>query len=301
LPRVEPAPLAEDLRRRDFTVNAVALALGGARAGTLEAAEGALDDLDSKLLRVLHDRSFIDDPTRLLRLARYASRLRFAIEAHTRALATAAVESDALQTVSGARIGAELRLLAREPDPVAAFAVLEELGLDAAIAPAFGIDDATLARRALALLGEHARADLLAIAAAARGVPPARLGALLDELAFEAADRDAIVAAARDAEPLARALEQAGRPSGLAAAIGPAGPELVALAGALGPAEPAAEWLERLRHVRLEIDGRDLLAAGVEQGPAIGRGLQAALHAKLDGLIDGREQELQAALAAAHD
>jgi tRNA nucleotidyltransferase (CCA-adding enzyme) len=141
----------------------------------------------------------------------------------------------------------------------------------------------------------------LALAVAARGMPAERLAALLDELAFEAADRDAIVAAARDVEPLARALEQAGRPSQIAAAIGSSGPELVALAGALGPAERAAEWLERLRHVRLEIDGRDLLAAGIEQGPAIGRGLQAALHAKLDGFIDGREQELQTALAAAHD
>jgi tRNA nucleotidyltransferase (CCA-adding enzyme) len=73
----------------------------------------------------------------------------------------------------------------------------------------------------------------------------------------------------------------------------------VALAGALGPERPARDWLERLRHVRLAIDGRDLLAAGVPEGPAIGRGLRAALAAKLDGAVCGREEELAEALQAA--
>ena len=112
--------LDEDLRRRDFTVNAIAIALGGEQPGQVIAAPRALDDLDRRLLRVLHDRSFIDDPTRLLRLARYASRLGFAVEPRHAALAAAALAEGALETVSGARIGAELRLLAREPDPIAA-------------------------------------------------------------------------------------------------------------------------------------------------------------------------------------
>ena len=75
-------------------------------------------------------------------------------------------------------------------------------------------------------------------------------------------------------------------------------PEVVALAGALGAEPQARDWLERLRHVRLEIDGRDLLAAGVPEGPAIGRGLRAALGAKLDRRASGREQELAEALDA---
>jgi tRNA nucleotidyltransferase (CCA-adding enzyme) len=76
-------------------------------------------------------------------------------------------------------------------------------------------------------------------------------------------------------------------------------PELVALAGALGPMEPAQAWLEQLRQVRLEISGSDLLDAGIDQGPAVGRGLRAALAAKLDGEIQGREAELAVALEAA--
>jgi hypothetical protein len=73
----------------------------------------------------------------------------------------------------------------------------------------------------------------------------------------------------------------------------------VALAGAVGAEEPARQWLERLRDVRLEIDGRDLLAAGVPEGPAVGRGLAAARAAKLDGEVAGREAELAAALRGA--
>jgi tRNA nucleotidyltransferase (CCA-adding enzyme) len=298
LPDVEPADLAEDLRRRDFTVNAIAIALGGPDAGNLTAAAEAIEDLDARQLRVLHDRSFADDPTRLLRLARYKSRLGFAVEPRTSELEREAVDSGVLETVSGTRVGAELRLLAREPDPVSAFATLGELALDDAIHPGFGLTDPALARRALALLPADGRRDLLILGLAARGVAHQELGPLLDRLAFEAGDRDVIRATAGGADDLARSLMRSRRPSEIAAAAGGAGPELVALAGALGPEEAAAQWLERLRHIGLEIDGRDLLAAGVPEGPGIGRGLNAALAAKLDGHAAGREQELEAALEA---
>ena len=122
----------------------------------------------------------------------------------------------------------------------------------------------------------------------------------LDHFAFDARQRDTIVAAATGARRVAQALEQAGRPSEIAAAVGPgARPELVALAGAMGPETAARGWLQSLRHVVLDIDGHDLLEAGVAAGPEIGRGLQAALVAKLDGLAQGRDAELAAALRAA--
>jgi tRNA nucleotidyltransferase (CCA-adding enzyme) len=127
------------------------------------------------------------------------------------------------------------------------------------------------------------------------------LARLLDALAFEADDRDAIVASATRADEVARTLAVAQAPSEIAAAAAGAPPELVALAGALGPERQAREWLEHLRHVRLSIDGRDLLAAGVPEGPAIGRGLRAALAAKLDGGADGHDKELAKALDAAAD
>ena len=299
LPDVSPAPLSEDLLRRDFTVNALAIALTGDLAGTVEAAPLGLEDLKRRSLRVLHDLSFIDDPTRTLRLARYASRLEFEIEPHTRALLESALDAGAIGSVSGSRIGAELRLVAREPDPVSALRSLGELGIAHAIHPALGLDDEPLARRALALLPADGRRDLLALALAARHVPPPELAYLLHTLAFEASDRQTIIAAATRSPTLARALEGAGQPSEIAGAIADAGPELVALAGALGPERPATEWLRELRHVGLEIDGNDLIEAGVPEGPAIGTGLHAALSAKLDGRASGREAELREALQAA--
>jgi tRNA nucleotidyltransferase (CCA-adding enzyme) len=299
LPDVFPATLREDLLRRDFTVNSIAITLGGPRAGELTAAPNALEDLTAGRLRVLHDRSFIDDPTRLIRLARYAGRLEFAIEPATLALALAAVAAGALDTVSGARIGAELRLLARERDPISAFGVLRELGVDRAIDCRFGISDPGLASRALALLPPDGRRDVLALAVASARVPGADLEALLDELAFEAGPRDGILDAATRATRAADALTAATRPSEIAAALSDHGTELAAFAGALGPEQAAREWLERLRHVRLEIDGNELLAGGIPQGPDVGRGLRAALAAKLDGTAVTHEDELREALRAA--
>ena len=301
LPDVTPARLEDDLHRRDFTVNAMAIRLNGPQRGELLTEPGALRDLDAHLLRVLHDRSFIDDPTRLFRLCRYRSRLCFEIASHTAALAREAVRDHVLQTVSGSRIGAELRLLAREPGPVVALRSLSDLCLDAELDPHFGIEDPELGERALELLAAapEARRDRLALAVAAMRVPRGRLARLLDALAFEAADRDAIVAAATRAQELASSLSEARAPSEIATAVDGAPPELVALAGALGPAERARAWLARDRHVALEIDGGDLLSAGIPEGPAIGVALRAALMAKLDGRTSGREQELAEALRAA--
>jgi tRNA nucleotidyltransferase (CCA-adding enzyme) len=299
LPEVTPATLEEDLGRRDFTVNAIALALGGSDAGELRAFPGALGDIEDRRLRVLHDASFVDDPTRLLRLARYRARLGFEIDDRTLDLVRQAVARDAFSTLTGPRIGNELRLLAGEQDPIAALLALRELGLDTAIDPKFGLKDEALARRAVELLPPDGRRDLLALALAGRSLGGADLRRLLDRLGFEASDREVIVAAATRADPLASALGAADRRSDIARAAHGAPTELVALAGALGPATAAREWLERLRHLGLEIDGRDLLAAGVPEGPALGRGLDAALSAKLDGKTRSREDELAVALEAA--
>jgi tRNA nucleotidyltransferase (CCA-adding enzyme) len=298
LPEVAPGTLRDDLLRRDFTVNALAIALGGERAGELSSPRHALEDLGAGMLRVMHDASFIDDPTRLLRLARYLSRLGFAIEPHTRELAEHAVTGGALVTISGSRLGAELRLLAREPDPVSALVRLRPLRLDHAIHPGFGLEDEDLARRAIALLGEAGRPDLVALALAARGIPESELEPLLTRFAFEAFDRDTVLAATTRGDALATAMKRASAPSEIAAAVERAGPELVAVAGALGAEGQAKDWLERLRLVRLEITGEDLLAAGVPRGPAIGVGLGAALAAKLDGAVAGPGEELAEALRA---
>ena len=282
LPDVSVASLAEDLRRRDVTVNAIALPLAG---GPLVAVSRAVDDLAAGLLRVLHDGSFADDPTRLHRMARYAARLGFAVESRTRALADAAVRGGVLGTVSGPRIGGELRLAAGEPEPLAALAWMAALGLVPAAAhpPSVIVD-------ALGLLPGDGRPDLLVLGAWGVG-RFAHLGFSTGEVAV----LDGLVRA----QEVARGACAAGRPSELTALLVGEPVEVVALAGALGAAEPLRLYLDSLRHVRLSITGADLLAAGVPEGPEIGRRLRAALAARLDGEAPpGPEGELAAALTA---
>jgi tRNA nucleotidyltransferase (CCA-adding enzyme) len=310
LPEVRGASLTEDLLRRDFTVNALALALDGERPGELQSAPHALEDLRAGRLRVLHERSFLDDPTRLWRLARYRARLGFAVEEHTAQLAAAAVAQGAPRTVSGARVGAELRLALAEPDPQAALAELDRLGLLGALHPRLRFE-APLADRALELLGAgEGRPDLLLLAALALplalradggvgGHPTPEIAALLDRLEFTAAERDRAAAAAAAVPHLVEELPRAAAPSRLRALAVSVPPEGVALAGAVSaPAAPVARrWLEELRYVRLRIGGEDLLAAGIPQGPEIGRRLEETLRMRLDGeLPDERDAQLRVAL-----
>jgi tRNA nucleotidyltransferase (CCA-adding enzyme) len=278
---VRPGTLDDDLHRRDVTVNAIALKLDGTLAGV----EGALGDLQAGVLRVLHDASFVDDPTRVWRVARYAARLGFDVDEHTRALAAAADPT----TVSGDRLGAELRLALAEPDPLAALQAVAQLN-PAYLPEGFDTRPRALAA-ALDLLPEDGRPDLLTLAACTAGMDTRALLAWLDAMGFVAGERDRVAAASRysTGAPLRAARSNAE----IARAARGAPVEAVALAGG----ENARRWLADLRAVGLEINGDDLLAAGVPQGPEIGTRLQRALDRKLDGEIAGREQELATALA----
>jgi tRNA nucleotidyltransferase (CCA-adding enzyme) len=279
LPTVRPAGIEEDLGRRDFSVNALAVRLAD---GAGAAWPGALDDLDARVLRVLHPASLTDDPTRLLRLARYAGRLGFAVDPDTDRLAREAIAGGALDTVSGNRLGAELRLLAREPQPDALLALAERGLGQALLGPAFRVG------RALVAGLEPATA----LGACLLGADPGDLRARLDHLAFPAAERDAVVRAAQ-ADRLADDLRGAPR-SAVAERARHEPPEALALAAALGSGE-AEWWLREGRRTALRITGDDLLAAGLD-GPAVGAGLRAALGAVLDGRARTREDELAAAL-----
>ena len=316
LPEVEPASLTEDLQRRDFTINALACTLDGGRPGELHAAPHAEEDLRAGRLRVLHERSFLDDPTRLWRLGRYRARLGVVVEERTAQLAAAAVAGGALGTVSLARIGAELRLALGEADAVATLEALDELGVLATLHPRLGFD-ARLARDALGLLsavegdaGSDIRPDLLLLAVLFQPMAAdlqegveREMRALMDGMEFPAAERDRVLRAAICAEAVADELAHAEEGSEIYEAAYYESLEGVALAGAQGELHwsdagvSAHRWLSELRNVRLEITGADLLAAGIPEGPEIGRRLQGALCAKLDGeLVDGLEAELAAAL-----
>ncbi len=265
LPEVRPAPIGEDLARRDFTVNAMAYPLE--EHAELIDPHGGLDDLRAGRLRVLHERSFIDDPTRALRAARYAARFGFDLEPDTQRLLG---EAD-LSTVSEDRIQNELRRIGAEEDPARALQLIADWGILPTLDPAAPARVAAVARlvpnRPWVGWVDRELAVMLAIV---RPLPQIR------ELVGAEPER------ASDAFWLAKSWD----------------PAQLLVARALG-----AEWLDdyagRWRHVGLEITGDDLVAAGIPEGPAIGHGLDAALSGKLDGELSGRDEELRIALAAA--
>jgi tRNA nucleotidyltransferase (CCA-adding enzyme) len=266
LPVIEPAArLEDDLCRRDFTINAMAIPLRG--EPRLIDPHGGQADLVAKRLRVLHRRSFEDDPTRAIRAARYAARFGFELEPETAELLRRAD----LGTVSADRREAELLRLAAEPQAPRAFGLLAEW-------------------------------DLVELRAGGEDLA-SRVTELLDDEPWSSeAPRDrALLAAALGAEggEVALAEQRPALPSEAVELASTHGPVELVLARALG-----AEWLDRYlaewRTVDLQIDGEDLIAAGIPQGPALGRGLREALRRKLDGELDGgREQELAAAVEAA--
>jgi tRNA nucleotidyltransferase (CCA-adding enzyme) len=303
LPEVEAGTPESDLQRRDFTVNTLSIALSGPDRGVLGGAPQAQADLDAGLLRVLHEQSFRDDPTRLLRMARYQARLGFQIEPHTAELAAQALATGALATLSHARIGAELRLALTEPDPVAALESLQELGVLAALDPALTLDP-TIARVALTALPVDPDAWPEVLLLASLLLPggaydttnyETRLRVLLDGFELPAAERERTVHSAILAPRLAERLRGAHDEPLEAAALAAALAEAEAQPEA---AEAARSWLSEIRHVRLEIGGEDLLGAGIAAGPEVGRRLRQALMRKLGGELDGggREAELRAAL-----
>jgi len=300
LPRVTPAPLSDDLRRRDFTINALAVALTGDRLGHLYDPHGGLADLEAGVVRILHPGSFLDDPTRLLRAVRYETRLGFQMDEDSERAARAALAEDALSTVSGARVRDELMDLLAEHEAPVAVERMRELGLDRALHPALGPDPDLVASASLgatAIGADRGLASLAALVACA----PQELEPWLAGLDLEARERDAVARAARVGEQLARELHDRERiPSELLDLLGAEPPEALALALAFGaPSDPILRWVTDLSAVRLEIAGGDLLAAGVPEGPALGRALQETLRRKLDGLVSGREEELRTALELA--
>jgi tRNA nucleotidyltransferase (CCA-adding enzyme) len=300
LPEVEPAPLAEDLARRDFTVNAMALALSGDQLGRVHDPHGGEADLGEGVVRVLHDGSFVDDPTRLLRAVRYEARLGARMDKDTGGLAREAIGGDALATVSAHRIRDELMDLLAEVEVGRALERMADLGLDRALHPALEADPELAGSAALGCLETGADRALAALAALVSSDPD-ELASWVEGLGLTRSDRDRVLRAARQAPKLIPALGPDPPPSAAHALLRGEPPEALALALALGaPADPVLRFLADLRDVQLEINGNDLVQAGVPEGPAIGHALGEVLKLKLDGeLTGGRDAELEKALQIA--
>lgn len=308
LPEVEASSIEDDLRRRDFTINAMAIRVSADRFGELLDPFGGQADLERGIVRVLHNLSFIEDPTRIFRAVRFEARYGFRMDTHTEELARHALDSNALSAVSPERLRREFNLMFREPNPLGGLRRLAELGILDWLSPGLQLDQERMERveGALAWIARQS------------GERPDRtvvyLAALLADLGPRAA---AVIADARlrlsepKCELLMRCLERLPeavqrlsqselRPHQLYRALLGLTLEVLTLAR-IWSDEPAVgarieQYLSQLRHVRLAITGDDLRALGVRPGPPMGEALRRTLDARLDGEVVGREAEQAYAL-----
>ena len=138
-PEITPGTIYDDMRRRDFTVNAMALSLNPGSRGLLTDPFNGMADIESKLLRVLHNYAFYEDPSRLIRATRLATRFHWALEERTQARYDAAKENNYIDNVSDRTLGHEVEQLAHEDDPIAVLKDLDKEGWLKILAPHFSL------------------------------------------------------------------------------------------------------------------------------------------------------------------
>ena len=302
LPRVEPASIEEDLGRRDFSVHAMALSLSPARGRRLLDPFGGREDLARRRLRILHPRSFEDDPTRAYRAARYANRLGFSIEPRTRKAARDAVAVGFFEAISGDRRRRDLRLMFSELRPAGAVRQMARLGLVPTLHPSLPTDGPALSRLVaagrLAVRAENSTSWILYLLMWSSGLKAGELGELADRLALAGEERR-ILTSWRETLGRLAASGRRPRPSQIAA-LRLTPDETAAAAVSSGRKEVRALLVQQLlrKPVELSIGGRDLVRSGVSPGPEVGRALARTLAARRDGKIP-REEELDYALKAA--
>jgi tRNA nucleotidyltransferase (CCA-adding enzyme) len=303
LPTVEQASIRQDLYRRDFTINAMAASLKGADFGRLVDYFGGHRDLASGVVRVLHNLSFIDDPTRIFRAVRYETRYGFRMDAHTFGLAKACVEMDLVGELSSARVRDELQSLLSEErvgDSVRRMAVL---GIDRAIHPRLAADE-----EAVRLIEEvdslrnsyapDAPAWRLRLAVLARRLSSTEVLDWAERLKLRRRDAERIADAVTVAPRLRDLAGATKEPAVLWQRVAPHDPDgaLFALATSKGRARKRLErYFEELRDVTLEISGGDLAELGLGESPQVGAVLEELRRRKLNGELDGRAAEIEAA------
>lgn len=307
LPTVEAgASIRQDLSRRDFTINAMAVGLGGDIDGCLVDFFGGVRDLETGTVRVLHNLSFVEDPTRIYRGVRFEQRYGFTMDPQTEQLARQAVEMGFHERLSGPRVREELIALLSETDAWRAFRRLMELGAARELEPAAhlgrrteevfaGVEEGI--RRLDPYFARRPRKWLAHLATIMLDVPTHEVQAWAARMRLKRVDV-AVLMLILDEEPaLLSALSGPRKPSNSALYRLLAGRpnEMLLHAWASGgkrARERISFFLEHLADVRTSITGRDLLRLGMRPSRDVGEVLQEVLVARLDGRVSDRVQEL---------
>jgi tRNA nucleotidyltransferase (CCA-adding enzyme) len=295
LPTVKFSALADDIRRRDFTINTLAMRLDGTHFGELRDDLGARSDLENGVIRVLHPNSFIDDPTRIYRAVRYEQRYGFKIEPATLSLIPAA--RPLISSLSAQRIRRELDLILDEERSASMLARLEELDLLVIIhaeLPVFNRAYAALLNAIPpARLGVQYRRIVLGYLLWLMNLPDDTIESLAKRLAFSAELKKSLLAASsllRDLPSFTRS-----RPSQWTARLSQVPPLAIYAVSLIADdviRQSLQTYLAEWRHVKPYVTGDDLKKRGLEPGPKYQEILSRLRDARLDGEIKSREAEI---------
>lgn len=292
LPQVEQSSIKQDLHRRDFTINAMAVCLDPDRFGELLDFYGGERDLKDGVIRVLHSLSFVEDPTRMLRAVRFEQRFGFRIDPRTQDLLSGAL--DLLDRVSGPRIRNELELILKEEQPEKALCRLNELGVLAHIHPALQCDAWLMqacgeVRQTAGL--DHGFAYLALLTYRLDG-EALRAFVRNMRLSHDVESDLHSVAALRDAREAIRRATQASQVYRLLHGHSSRALQAARLATDDAVVRSHIDWFTReLRNVRPSVGGTFLKSLGMKAGPAYGRILGALRDALLDGEVAPGEPE----------
>lgn len=292
LPRVYPGSIEDDLARRDFTVNAMALPLSPGFGELLDPFDGQ-GDVGERLIRVLHPKSFVDDATRILRAIRFAERLDFALKPSTAEALTR--DLGYLDSIKGHRLRSELERIFREPRAAPMLRRARDAGVLSAIYEGMTIDDSTLAKLDALRPDRATDGPLVFLAAMAYSMTLSAVEGICTRLNMD----DEWSRAARDSAGIRSRLPALSRselrPSEVHSLLTGID-ERSAIGASLAVADPVVakrlrDYESTLRHVTADLTGDDLLAMGVPQGPHVGELLRELLAARLDGVVTDLEGE----------
>ena len=293
LPTVVPGTIQQDLARRDLTINAMAVSISTGSFGDLLDPFQGQADLEAGKVRVLHDDSFRDDATRILRAARYAVRLEFALAAHTEQILKGDVSY--LDTISSTRLRDEFMRVLREARAVSTIEMLHTLGALPSVHPALTLTGEMLAALRRAEQTTHADKHLIYLSLLSLSLSQSERQSLISRLALPS-DQAVAINDTRTVADRIPELEQGLSRSEIYRHLDGYN-EAAILACALINNDSVASrsltlFLDELRHIRTILNGTDIVALGVPQGPRVGVLLHELLVARIDNKVKTRQDEI---------
>jgi tRNA nucleotidyltransferase (CCA-adding enzyme) len=316
LPDVEHASVRLDLSRRDFTINTMAISLNHESFGEIEDFYGGQKDLESKAIRVLHNLSFVEDPTRVFRAVRFEQRLGFTIGKQTEHLLKSAIRLGFLEKVSGLRIYNELYLILTEREPLPAIERMAKLGLLAALDPALEKNKSihkifVQVRRTvdwfdLLYTGQTCQRWICYFLGLTAPLNALRMARICHRLDVPQRQRDVLTVQRTAGFAILRKLEhrrpstRPPQPSDLYRWLKPLDIELLLFMMAHTDQEKVRQWISHfitsLRDEKCLLDGHDLEKLGIPPGPVYKTILDELLRARLNGRVSTAEDEKELVL-----